>query len=197
MGIGLFKFHFKNKIIECIYMIFIICVITLTNSSDLKYIDGVIKGCILIESFCLFNRNVLITYIQFGKTRKEFFKHRLNYSIIMTLFFTILSSFIILYCKEELLSSYLLVIKVFIKNFFFYLMCFSLEMFIIILGKSQYVAIEYGMIFFYAILAIRFSFSILFNSDLDKFLYFCLSSMAIIILNLTMSHIALKTVEIK
>lgn len=66
-------------------------------------------------------------------------------------------------------------------------------MFIIILKKSSYEALELGMIFFYIILAIRFGFVTASYYSLDNFI---LAIMTIIIFNLKMCHIALETVEI-
>lgn len=52
------------------------------------------------------------------------------------------------------------------------------------------------MIFFYIILAIRFGIVTALYYNLNNFKYFVLATMAIIIFNLKMCHIALETVEI-
>ncbi|CDI49817.1 hypothetical protein [Clostridium tetani] len=206
MNWKLFKLHIKDKI----GVYFFILIITVTsiirgfinkNDSDLYIMDGFIKFIMLLTSFFALKINTFVMYIQFSKTRKSFFKDRLTYSTIMTLFLAIISTIFTLFFKEKILKDYLtidykVIIIIFIVNFLFYLMCFSLEMFIIILKKSSYEALEFGMIFFYIILAIGCGVDIASYYSLDDFIYFILATMAIIIFNLKMSHIALETVEI-
>ncbi|WP_171816557.1 hypothetical protein [Clostridium tetani] len=62
--------------------------------------------------------------------------------------------------------------------------------------KSSYEALQIGMIFFYIILAIRFGVVTASYYSFNNFMYFVPATMAIIIFNLKMSHIALETVEI-
>ncbi|MBU5269085.1 hypothetical protein [Clostridium cochlearium] len=202
----LFKLHIKDKI-SVYFFILIITVISIikgfinSNDLDLYTMDGFIKFIMILTSFFALNINTFVTYIQFSKTRKSFFYDRLKYSTIMTVFLAIISTIFTLFFKEKILREYLMVdyklmMIIFIANFLFYLMCFSLEMFIIILRKSSYIALEFGMIFFYIILAIRFGIVTALYYNLNNFKYFVLATMAIIIFNLKMCHIALETVEI-
>ncbi|BDR75899.1 hypothetical protein [Clostridium tetani] len=206
MNWKLFKLHIKDKI--GVYFFILIIIITSIirvcinkNDLDLYIMDGLIKFIMLLTSFIALKINTFVMYIQFSKTRKSFFKDRLKYSIIMTLFLTIISTIFTLFFKEQVLKSHLiidykLIIMIFIVNFLFYLMCFSLEIFIIILRKSSYEALQIGMIFFYIILAIRFGVVTASYYSFNNFMYFVPATMAIIIFNLKMSHIALETVEI-
>ncbi|AAO36221.1 hypothetical protein DP149_09550 [Clostridium tetani] len=206
MNWKLFKLHIKDKIgvyffILIIIITFIIRICINKNDLDLYIMDGLIKFIMLLTSFIALKINTFVMYIQFSKTRKSFFKDRLKYSIIMTLFLTIISTIFTLFFKEQVLKNHLiidykLIIMIFIVNFLFYLMCFSLEIFIIILRKSSYEALQIGMIFFYIILAIRFGVVTASYYSFNNFVYFVPATMAIIIFNLKMSHIALETVEI-
>lgn len=206
MNWKLFKLHIKDKI-GAYFFILLITVTSiirgLINKNDLDFyaMDGIVKFTMLFISFFALKINTFIMYIQFGKTRKSFFMDRLKYSIIMTLFLTIIETIFTLFFKEQILKDYLiidykLIMIIFIVNFLFYLMCFSLEMFIIILKKSSYVALEFGMIFFYIILAIRFGFGITSYYSSNNFMNFVLATMTIITFNLKMSHVAIETVEI-
>lgn len=206
MNWKLFKLHIKDKI--GVYFFILIIIITSIirvcinkNDLDIYIMDGLIKFIMLLTSFIALKINTFVMYIQFSKTRKSFFKDRLKYSIIMTLFLTIISTIFTLFFKEQVLKNHLiidykLIIMIFIVNFLFYLMCFSLEIFIIILRKSSYEALQIGMIFFYIILAIRFGVVAASYYSFNNFMYFVPATMAIIIFNLKMSHIALETVEI-
>lgn len=202
----LFKLHIKDKI--GVYFFILIIIVTSIiracinkNDLDLYIMDGFIKFIMLLTSFMALKINTFVMYIQFSKTRKSFFKDRLKYSAIMTLFLAIISTIFTLFFKEKVLKNHLiidykLIMIIFIVNFLFYLMCFSLEIFIIILRKSSYEALQIGMIFFYIILAIRFGFGTASYYSFNNFMCFVLATMAIIIFNLKMSHIALETVEI-
>ncbi|GAA0720215.1 hypothetical protein GCM10008905_09170 [Clostridium malenominatum] len=157
-------------------------------------------GTITLLMAVLFFQNVkfLETFLRFGGSRIRYFKYRLSEAFITSLAFIVLLWIYYYFIMREDIN-FNIMIKLSIYYFVYIFLCFSTKIFAEIVNKSQYLAISYSMIFFYAILFLRYGIWLLVSSIDTIMLNFnqaILWELIIIIFNIWMSYIALKTIEV-
>ncbi|WP_027624845.1 hypothetical protein [Clostridium lundense] len=138
-------------------------------------------------------------FISLGCTRKKYYINTIKTSLTNSLFLSIVCT--ILNLIGEGISSSKNIIIIFLFYFVFYILFSSIEIFIEVLSISQYVAIEFGVLFFYFVLYLRFILlgPIMFwNTEwiVKEFVPYFWGCLASTCFNMFMATVALKTTEI-
>ncbi|MBC2396697.1 ABC-2 type transport system permease protein [Clostridium tetanomorphum] len=195
MNKNIFKVYLKRdrKFILLLLFCAVILQVTITDISKL------IMFLFTVKIFYRFGSKDFKMFISFSCTRKKYYMNKIKSSLIKSLFLSILCTTFNLFGKE--INNGKSIIIIFLFYFIFYILFSSIEIFIEILSISQYVAVEFGMIFLYFPLYIRFILieAILLGDTqwiLNNFIPYFWGSLAAICFNMFIASVALKTTEI-
>lgn len=164
-----------------------------------SFIANMIMFIFTLKVFNKFGSKDFKMFISLSCTRKKYYINTIKTSLINSLFFSIVCTTLNFY--ESGINNIKNTFVVFLFYFIFYILFSSVEIFIEVLSISQYVAVEFGVLFLYFVLYIRFILPgpIIFGDTqwiLKEFVPYSLASLVSICFNMFMSTIALKTTEI-
>lgn len=189
------KVEGKNNLFSVIYAI--VCSIFFFLGEGDDYKNALLGLITLIISFW-HNKKSLDTFLRLGGSRNRYFKYRLSEAAIFSLIVTgLFSSYY--YFSMGRNVDFSIMKKLSIYYFVYIILCFSVKIFKELVNNSQYLVIGYAMIFFYTILFFRYGFWMVI-SDVDiimlNFNEVIKYELIIVIFNIWMSYVSLKTIEI-
>ena len=195
-----FRMEFKNNLLMLGYFILYPMIMYLIGAK--KYSPQSIPvGFTSLSITILFwnNKKSLETFLRFGVSRIRYFKYRLSEAVITTLIITaLLSTYYYFSLGENMDSSVVAILACY--YFTYIILCHSVKIFAELVNNSHYATISYAMIFLYGILFLRYGFWIII-SDIEtimlNFNKVMVYELIIIIFNICMSYISLKTIEIQ
>lgn len=195
MNKNVFKAYLKKYKFFILWVLFWIVILEEKSA-------GIPRVIMFLFTFKLFDKfwsKNFKMFISLGCTRKKYYINAIKASLINSLLLSIVCTILNYYGGEISNSKNTLI--VFLFYFIFYILFSSVEIFIEVLSISQYVAVEFGVLFLYLVLYIRFILPgpIIFGDTqwiLKQFIPYSLASLASICFNMFMSTIALKTTEI-
>ncbi|MEW9093595.1 MAG: hypothetical protein AB2417_00825 [Clostridiaceae bacterium] len=195
------KMEARNNIFLIVYMI-IMFIFSIFNSPSKNYSQYASYNQIayMVAFIILFwrRKKTLETFLKLGGSRHKYFKLKLFKSIIIICITTalILANF---YMYSSVISNINTIIKIISHYFIYFSLLFSLKISFELLYNSHYAIVGYAMVFFYFILFFSYGIWILLW-DVEHILrlsnVFLKWAIPIIIFNLWISYVSLKTIEV-
>ncbi|WP_315114323.1 hypothetical protein [uncultured Clostridium sp.] len=195
------KIEARNNIFLIVYMI-IMFISLIFNSPPKGYSQYASYNQIttMVSFIILFwrHKKTLETFLKLGVSRRKYFKLKIFKSIIIICITTVLiSAHFYMYSSGS--SSINTMIKMIRHYFMYFSLLFSVKISFELLYNSHYAIVGYAMMFFYFILFFSYGtwISFWYVEDILKLSHVFLKwTIPIIIFNLWMSYVSLKTIEI-
>lgn len=192
---NIFKVYLNGDKTFLLWLVIAAVILPITG----EYSAKIIMFTATLKMFDRFGSKNLKMLISLGCTRKKYYINIIKASLINSSVLSIVCTILNFLGERTNNSRHILII--FLFYFMFYILFSSIEIFVEVLSISQYAAILFGGVFFYAILYLRFIiFGPIIFGDTDwllkNFIPYFWGSLDAICFNMCMSTVALKTTEI-